>query len=88
MIKIFHPRNGFDIKSWQERLDQVFLKYEFILEDRLNVPRLVDGEIVAEGLPAMESYLESQEQFLTQWYEDRCDKYEYDPDAPPQINGI
>jgi len=88
MITIYYPSNDFDITGWQERLDRASLKYEFIIEDNATVARLVDGENKAEGIPAIETYLESQEQFVQDWYEDRCDKYEFDPDATPKINGI
>jgi hypothetical protein len=88
MITIFYPGTGHDITGWKERLDRTSLKYEFIIDDNTTVPRLADGDNRAEGIPAIESYLESQEQFVKDWYEDRCDKYEFDPDAGPQINGI
>ena len=88
MITIFYPRNGPDITAWQERLDRASLKYEFIIEDNTSVARLVDGQKEAEGIPAIEENLANQEQFVQDWYEDRCDKYEFDPDAIPKINGI
>ncbi|GAA4331560.1 hypothetical protein GCM10023149_37430 [Mucilaginibacter gynuensis] len=88
MITIFYPSNGLDITGWQERLDRASLTYELIIEENSTVPRLVDGDNVAEGIPAIEAYLESQEQFVKDWYDDRCDKYEFDPDAAPKIKGI
>jgi hypothetical protein len=88
MITVFYPRNGRDITGWQERLDRASLKYEFIIEDNATIPRLIDGEKKVEGGPEIEAYLESQEQFVKDWYEDRCDKYEFDPDVAPKIRGI
>ena len=86
MIKIFYPEESLDITSWRERLDRIPLKYEFVKDDDAEAGRLVDGEKVVEGVLAIEAYLESQEQFALDWYEDRCDKYEFDPDAVPKIN--
>lgn len=88
MIKIFYPEAGHDITGWKERLDRTPLKYEFIITDNSETTRLVDGEKEVTGIPAIEAYLESQEQFVNDWYEDRCDKYEFDPDAVPKIKGI
>lgn len=88
MITIFYPQNGPDITGWKELLDRAFLKYEFIKQDNATPHRLVDGEKEVEGVPAIEAYLENQEQFVKDWYEDRCDKYEFDPDAAPKIKGI
>ncbi len=88
MIKIFYPETGHDITGWKERLDRTPLKYEFIITDNSETARLVDGEKEVTGIPAIEAYLESQEQFVNDWYEDRCDKYEFDPDAVPKIKGI
>ncbi|MDT3402025.1 hypothetical protein [Mucilaginibacter terrae] len=89
MITIFYPEKGHDITGWKERLDRTSLKYEFIIDNNnINAPRLVDGDNHAEGIPAIETYLESQEQFVKDWYEDRCDKYEFDPEAKPVIKGI
>ncbi|EDM37974.1 hypothetical protein PBAL39_16154 [Pedobacter sp. BAL39] len=86
MIKIFYPEESLDITGWKERLDRIPLKYEFIKDAAAETGRLVDGEKIVEGVPAIEAYLESQEQFALDWYEDRCDKYDFDPDAVPKIN--
>ncbi|WP_454804286.1 hypothetical protein [Mucilaginibacter phyllosphaerae] len=88
MITISYPRNGLDVSDWKERLDRTSLRYEFIMDDHATVPRLVDSGKEAEGIPAIEAYLEGLEQFVKDWYDDRCDKYDFDPDAAPKINGI
>ena len=87
MITIYYP-NGYDTTIWKERLDRTSLKYEFVLETHATQPRLVDGEEEADGIAAIEAYLENQEQFVKDWYEDRCDRYDFDPDAAPKIKGI
>ena len=88
MITIFYQPNSLDITGWKERLDRTSLKYEFVEQGDSAVPRLVDGEKKMDGIPAIEAYLESQEQFVKDWYDDRCDKYEFDPDAPLTIKGV
>lgn len=85
MIKIFYPAESLDKNTWKELLDRTPLKYEFIIDDQTETSRLVDGEKVVEGKLAIDSYLENQEQFVQGWYEDRCDVYEFDPDAVPKI---
>jgi len=88
MITISYPRNGLDVSAWTERLDRTSLRYEFIMDEHTTVPRLVDSGKEAVGIPAIEAYLEGLEQFVKDWYDDRCDKYDFDPDAVPMINNI
>ena len=77
-----------DISGWAEQFDRISLKYELIKEESSTVPRLVDGEKQAEGFTAIDAYIESQRKFVNDWYEDRCDRYDFDPDAPLKIKGI
>jgi len=78
MITIFHQHADKDIAAWKERLDQLFLKHEIIEDANLLLPRLVDDKKIAEGKPAIDAYIDGLEQFVKGWYEDRCDKYEFD----------
>ena len=88
MITIFYPQNSVEIRGWKERLDMAFLTFEAIMVDRSSVPKLVDGENKAEGIAAIEAYIDSQEQFVRGWYEDRCDVYEFDPDVSKKTDDI
>lgn len=88
MITIYYPRNSRNIDTWKENLDRIFMNYELKEGDDDTVPKLTDGGQQFEGIPNIESYLESLERFVAGWYEDRCDRYEFDPDAPITIKGI
>lgn len=82
MITIYYPPDNHLIRTWQDRLNQLSFKYKLIQADTATIPRLVDGEEQAEGIPAIEAHLESLEQFVKDWYDSRCDRYDFDPDAP------
>ncbi|MCC8408546.1 hypothetical protein LJ707_06360 [Mucilaginibacter sp. UR6-1] len=88
MITIYYKAGSHDVTGWKERLDRISLKYDFIDDHDTTTPRLVDGEKQVEGIKAIDDYIESQEQFVNGWYEDRCDRYDFDPDAPVKIRGI
>jgi|GEM_PF-1406683 hypothetical protein len=88
MITIYYKPGGYDTTGWAERLDRISLKYEFVEDHNSTQPRLVDSEKEVTGLMAIDAYIESQEQFVNGWYEDRCDRYDFDPDTPLKINGI
>ena len=78
MITIFHQHADKDIGVWTERLDQLFLKYNIVEDPHVGLPRLVDDKKIAEGKAAIDAYIDGLEQFVKGWYEDRCDKYEFD----------
>ncbi|QMU26681.1 hypothetical protein [Adhaeribacter radiodurans] len=82
MITIYYPPDNHLIPTWQARLEKLAFKYELIPQDTVTEPRLADGEEQAEGIPAIEAHLESLEQFKKDWYDSRCDRYDFDPDAP------
>ncbi|RDC66188.1 hypothetical protein [Adhaeribacter pallidiroseus] len=82
MITIYYPPDNHLIPTWQDRLNRLAFKYELIREDSATEPCLVDGEEHAEGISAIEAHLESLEQFVKDWYDSRCDRYDFDPDAP------
>ena len=82
MVTIYYPEDSHLINAWQDRLDKLPLKYELIPQDTATEPRLEDGGEQAEGIPAIEAHLESLEQFVKDWYDSRCDRYDFDPDAP------
>jgi hypothetical protein len=82
MITInYPPDNKSNISSWQTRLDTLFVKYTFKEDGRLKEPLLVDGAQQAQGLNAIDAYLDDLERLVDGWYEDRCDKHEFDPDS-------
>lgn len=81
MITIYYQPDSKEISSWKERLNQVFLKYELVKKDTAVIPKLVDGEKQIEGSPAIEAYLNGLEQFVKGWYDDRCDRHDFDPDS-------
>ena len=78
MITIFYEHANKDVSIWTERLDQLFLKYNMVEDSNLLLPRLVDDKKIAEGKAAIDAYIDGLEQFVKGWYEDRCDKYEFD----------
>jgi len=78
MITIFYEHANKDVSIWTERLDQLFLKYNMVEDSNLLLPRLVDDKKIAEGKAAIDAYIDSLEQFVKGWYDDRCDKYEFD----------
>ncbi|GAA4307956.1 hypothetical protein GCM10023149_01660 [Mucilaginibacter gynuensis] len=80
MITIYFPADSKEISGWKDRLDNIFLKYQLIEEPDITQPRLTDDEKQAEGVAAIEAYMESMEQLVQGWYEDRCDRYDFDPD--------
>ncbi len=82
MITIYYPEGSHLISTWQERLNQLSFKYALIPQEAATEPRLIDGEEQAEGIPAIEAHLASLEQFVKDWYDSRCDRYDFEPDAP------
>ena len=81
MITIYYPLKNNKINGWKARLDHLPLSYTFVEQDATTIPLLVDGEIRIEGIPAIEEYLDGLDGLVAGWYEDRCDNYEFDPDA-------
>lgn len=88
MITIYYKPGSHDITGWTEQLERISLKYEIVEDDMYTVPRLVDGEKEVEGITAIDDYIENEKKFVDGWYEDRCDRYDFDPDAPLKIKGI
>ena len=80
MITIFYEHGNKDISIWRDRLDALFLKYSTVEESEAEFSRLVDDKKIAEGKTAIDAYIDGFEQFVKGWYEDRCDKYEFDSD--------
>lgn len=78
MITLFYEHANKDISTWTDRLDQLFLKYNLVEEPEAKFPRLIDNNKIAEGKTAIDDYIDGLEQFVKGWYEDRCDKYEFD----------
>ena len=56
------------------------MKYNLVEEPEAEYARLVDDKKIAEGKTAIDAYIDGLEQFVKSWYEDRCDKYEFDTD--------
>jgi len=85
MITIYYNPQTQNISGWRELLDRISLKYEVFDVDKATQPRLIDGDKEAIGTAAIDEYLENLEKFVNGWYEDRCDKYDFDPDSPIKI---
>lgn len=85
MIKIFYNPQTHDITGWRELLDRIALKYEVFDQDKATQPRLIDADKEAIGTASINEYLENLEKFVVGWYEDRCDKYDFDMDSPVKI---
>ncbi|RFZ85299.1 hypothetical protein DYU05_06800 [Mucilaginibacter terrenus] len=77
MITIYHQSNDNDIVAWKDRLEQLIVKHEFVVQDQIDVSTLVDDEEIVKGKQAIENYLEGLEQFVNGWYEDHCDMYNF-----------
>lgn len=80
MITIFYEHGNKDINGWSDRLNPLFLKYTMVEDSDSVLPRLVDDKKTAEGKKAIDEYIDGLEKFVNGWFEDRCDKYEFDPE--------
>lgn len=81
MITLTYPsKNSNKVVSWQVRLDRQLFKYELKEDAGLATARLQDGNKLVEGITAIEAYLDDLETLVNGWYEDRCDRYEFDAD--------
>lgn len=88
MIKIYYSPGTTDVSAWKEKLEQIFADHEFIEQPNAIIPRLADDQKEITGVADIDAYLTTQLEFQESWYEDRCDKYEFDPDANPLSNMI
>lgn len=85
MITITYPLNSKQIDTWKERLSQLFLKYELVESNIDTEHKLTDGDKQLVGTTAVETYLDEQQQLVNGWYEDRCDRHDFDPDAQSAV---
>ena len=83
MITVYYSSADTSISNWSARLDELFMPYELTEQSADRAPRLVDGEVQAEGAAAIEQHLDKLAQFVAGWYEDRCDRYDYNADETP-----
>ncbi|MES2809723.1 MAG: hypothetical protein V4619_13920 [Bacteroidota bacterium] len=84
MIIINYPPGSRGIaNSWKARLDQLVMSHHLVEDGSLSLPLLSDGGQKVEGIEAINAHIDHLEQFVSGWYEDRCDKYEFDPDEKP-----
>ena len=81
MITLYLPAMNSAYNDLKIRLDALPLRYHIIDTDTAAEPRLVDKEHDILGRSSIEAYLGELEEFAKAWYEDRCDKYDFDPDA-------
>ncbi|OOQ56778.1 hypothetical protein [Mucilaginibacter pedocola] len=81
MITIYYKHTLSKPDEWTVRLDATFSKYQLIADESLTQPKLIEGDKQIEGIAAIDAYIESLEQLVNGWYEDRCDKYEFDADG-------
>ena len=61
----------------EKQLEKMSLARNVIVENDIQVPVLKHGEEVYEGIPEINKYLISLESFVAEWYECRCDKYDF-----------
>ncbi|MDN5200254.1 hypothetical protein QQ008_02755 [Fulvivirgaceae bacterium BMA10] len=63
---------------FQERLEEMTVSHKVILHDTLKEPILKQGKELYTGIETINDFLKELEIFMQQWYECRCDKYEFD----------
>ncbi len=68
--------------GWKERLERLALPYKLVEQPSDSEPSLIDGDKLMTGATNINEYIDSLESFVEGWYEDRCDRYDFDPDAP------
>jgi len=81
MITLYLPSSNNSYDVLKERLDALPVKHEVVKTDSGDEPRLADKNQEIAGRASIEDYLSELEEFAEAWYEDRCDKYDFDPDA-------
>ncbi|RFZ90998.1 hypothetical protein D0C36_18815 [Mucilaginibacter conchicola] len=81
----YPPKNSDKVVSWQVRLDRQLFKYELKEDASLAIATLQDGDKLVEGVNAIDAYLDELDTLVNGWYEDRCDKYEFDADKATPI---
>lgn len=81
MINIKYPsKYQQQASDWQARLDTLFAKYTFTQDDSLGEPLLMEGAKQASGVGEINNYVDELARLVAGWYEDRCDKYEFESD--------
>jgi hypothetical protein len=62
----------------KERLEEMSLARRIIESPKTKIPLLKEGGEAYKGCEGINSFLIKYESFVEQWYECRCDKYEFD----------
>jgi len=81
MITLYLPSSNNSYDALKVRLEALPVKQEVVETESGAEPRLVDKNQEIAGRTSIEGYLSELEEFAKAWYEDRCDKYDLDPDA-------
>lgn len=81
MITLYYPPKNSEFSYWKAQLEQLALPYQFAELKPGSEPRLRDGEREVAGSEAIGAYLDELQQFVNGWYEDRCDRHEFDPNT-------
>lgn len=61
----------------EKQLEKMSLARHVTVDHDIQVPVLIHDEKVYEGLPAIEEYLVCLQGLVEEWYECRCDKYDF-----------
>lgn len=77
MVTLYYPSTTQKIFVWQERLERMAIKHRLVQQQADSTPLLQYGEDQIQGTDAIDKYLDTLEELVKSWYEDRCDKYEF-----------
>lgn len=86
MMTIYFPAGSPEISTWTQRIDQLFVAYQLV-ERGTNTDHLLfdNGKTIA-GTDEIDIYLDNLQQLVNGWYEDRCDRYEFNPDLKDHLD--
>ncbi|RDC63793.1 hypothetical protein [Adhaeribacter pallidiroseus] len=77
MLLLQYPVNTPEVTMWENRLATMVITYALVLNPELQEPQIQYDADFVRGTNEINSYLDTLEDFLKSWYEDRCDKYEF-----------
>ena len=77
MITLYYSSQTKEIPEWQNRLERMAIKHRLITKEEFADPQLQDGKECIKGAASIDAHLNKLEAFVQSWYEDRCDKYEF-----------
>ncbi len=65
-------------ESWKNRLEDMCVSHKIVESKTLSHPYLLQGAEKHEGIAVINRWMDDYELLIKQWYECRCDKYEFD----------